>query len=121
MICRHTARLATALLLLPSVLVPGFARAQAPGDVVEGGKLAATWCSNCHQVNWSIHGDIDHSAPNPAALSFAAIAAMPWTTALSINVILRTMHNEMPNYRLTPVQIDDAAGYIISLRHPQMV
>jgi mono/diheme cytochrome c family protein len=67
-----------------------------------------------------MRGDIDHSAPSPAAPSFAAIAAMPLTTALSINVFLLTTHNGMPNYQLTPVQIDDAAAYIISLRRPQM-
>jgi mono/diheme cytochrome c family protein len=120
MICRNTARLATALLLLPCLLAPVFARAQAPGDAVEGGKLAATWCSNCHQVNLRMRGDVKRSGPNPAAPSFAAIAAMPSTTALSINVFLRTIHNGMPNYQLSPVQIDDAAAYIISLRRPQM-
>ncbi len=125
MICNNAVRLVRALLLAPNLvaiglLAAGQARAATPGDRVAGGQLAATWCSACHQINMPSRDDADHGFPTPGAPSFAAIAAMPSTTALSIDVFLRTTHNGMPNYKLTPAQIDDAAAYIISLRHPQI-
>lgn len=43
-------RLAIALLPLMAFLMLGPRQAQAYGDPAEGHQLAATWCSNCHQV-----------------------------------------------------------------------
>ena len=41
---------------------------------------------------------------------------MPSTTALTINVILRTSHEVMPNYRLSREEIDDVVAFIMSLK-----
>lgn len=85
--------------------------AQDSGDAAEGRRLARAWCSGCHRV--------DPAAPGPASDAvpgFPAIAAMPSTTKLSIEVFLRTPHGDMPDLKLTQTQIDDVAAYILSLR-----
>jgi hypothetical protein len=41
---------------------------------------------------------------------------MPATTSMSLHVFLLTPHANMPNYHLTPQEIDDVVAYILSLR-----
>jgi cytochrome c len=104
---------------LPSILTLGLmaifgtslAHAQGIGDPAEGKRIAASTCSNCHQVDVQRRDSTDDPVP-----SFQAIAAMPSTTMLAINVFLRTSHNVMPNIRLTETQISDIGAYILSLR-----
>jgi len=112
---RQLAPAAWAVLALAVLLAPGAALAQAHGDAAEGGKLTASWCSGCHQVDLR-----RRNSGNDAVPSFAAIAALPSTTTLSINAFLRSEHDVMPDYKLTAVQIDDVAAYITSLRGTQM-
>jgi mono/diheme cytochrome c family protein len=92
------------------VLVAGTARAQ---DVQAGHQLAATWCSACHQVEAKASGPVSDTVP-----SFAAVAAMSSTTALSLRVFLMTPHPAMPNFTLSRREIADVSAYILSLRPP---
>jgi mono/diheme cytochrome c family protein len=106
-------------LSLPSILTLGLmavsgtgaAHAQGIGDPAEGQRIAASTCSSCHQIDVHLRDSTNDPVP-----SFQAIAAMPSTTMLSINVFLRTSHNVMPNIRLTENQITDIGAYIVSLR-----
>jgi mono/diheme cytochrome c family protein len=87
------------------------AMAQGPaGDAAAGMGIARTWCSNCHVVDSSPAKAMDNVP------SFPAIAAMPSTTEMSLQVFLTTPHGQMPNFQLTRQQIDDAVAYILSLR-----
>jgi mono/diheme cytochrome c family protein len=45
---------------------------------------------------------------------------MPSTTALAINVFLRTSHDVMPNYQLSHEEIDDVVAFIMSLKGKKM-
>ncbi len=104
---------------LPSILMlglmavagTGLAHAQAIGDPAEGKRVAASTCRRCHQIDIQLRDSTNDPVP-----SFQAIAAMPSTTMLAINVFLRTSHNVMPNIRLTETQITDIGAYILSLR-----
>jgi mono/diheme cytochrome c family protein len=87
------------------------AHAQGIGDPADGQHIAASTCSSCHQINVQRRDSTNDPVP-----SFQAIAAMPSTTMLSINVFLRTSHNVMPNIRLSETQITDIGAYILSLR-----
>jgi mono/diheme cytochrome c family protein len=101
----------TALIaVLTLAAAPALAQPE-PGDARAGQRLAATWCANCHQVA--------PGGPGPstdAASPFAAIAAMPSTTSMSLRVFLQTPHANMPDYRLTREQMDDVVAYLLSLR-----
>jgi mono/diheme cytochrome c family protein len=104
---------------LPSILTlgliaisgTGLAHAQGIGDPAEGKRIAASTCKSCHQIDVQPRDSTNDPVP-----SFQAIAAMPSTTMLAINVFLRTSHNVMPNIRLTETQITDISAYILSLR-----
>ena len=50
------------------------------------------------------------------APGFAAIANRHGTTALSLNVFLRTNHQNMPNLVISPDQADALVDYILSLK-----
>ena len=96
---------------LMAISTTGFAHAQGIGDLAEGKRIAASTCSSCHQIDVQLRDSTNDPVP-----SFQAIAAMPSTTMLSINVFLRTSHNVMPNIRLTENQITDISAYILSLK-----
>ncbi|HYF08855.1 MAG TPA: cytochrome c [Acetobacteraceae bacterium] len=98
------------LLGLAAFALPAAAQSEI-GDAREGRRLAETWCANCHRV-----GPQGPGPANDAAAAFAAIAAMPSTTAMSLRVFLQTPHANMPDYRLTRDQTDNLVAYILSLR-----
>jgi mono/diheme cytochrome c family protein len=85
--------------------------AQPAGDAEAGRLIATTWCANCHAVAPGASPPTGDAAP-----PFAAVAARPSTTALSLRVFLQTPHVNMPDYRLTPQQTDDVTAWILSLR-----
>ena len=60
-----------------------------PGNIASGRHIAEFWCTRCHQIN------LDELAPLAYPPSFMEIANMPSTTALAINVFLRTTHDVM--------------------------
>ncbi len=101
------------LLPLMAFLMLGPRQAQAYGDPAQGHQLAATWCSNCHEVEPCMQIQATDAVP-----SFRAVAVMPSTTSISIHAFLRTSHNVMPDFRLTEPQIDDVSAYILDLRAP---
>ncbi len=99
-------------LLIAVLLAAAPAGAQVPtGDVAAGHVIATTWCANCHVVDQS------PTRAGDAVPSFPAIAAQKSTTVLSLEAFLQTPHLRMPNYQLSRKEIDDAAAYILSLRH----
>ena len=93
-----------------AALIAAPAVAQESGNTDAGRRLAENWCGKCHVVApRSIRsGD--------AASSFQAIANLEFTTALSLKVFLRTSHQDMPNFQLTPEETDDIIAYVLSLK-----
>ena len=77
-----------------------------------GRQLAERVCSTCHQIS--------AASPNPGqssgAPSFVDISQMPSASELSIKVFLRTPHPSMPNFILSPEEIDSVAAYILKSR-----
>ncbi len=93
----------SAPLLLSSIAI---AFGQQVGDPAAGKQLAERTCQECHGAQ-----NTSHEAP-----AFSAIAAMPSTTALSLDVFLRTSHPTMPNLMLSDTDRGDLIAYILSLR-----
>lgn len=99
---------ATAFAVQFGFLLPAAAQSADPSI---GRRLAETSCAACHRIDAS-------SPPKTASLaapSFVAISRMPSTTELAIKVFLRTSHKSMPNFILTPEEIDSVAAYIVGL------
>lgn len=82
------------------------------GDATVGRELVKARCSTCHDREDSPRG-------RQQGPSLAAVAAMPSTTSMSLHAFLMTPHVNMPNYQLTPQEIDDVVAYILSLRRRQ--
>lgn len=96
--------LGSAPLLIATLVL---ASAQQIGDPVAGRRLAEGVCLQCHSAD---------SGPKRAP-TFAAVAAMPSTTAQALGVFLKTSHPTMPNIMLSDNERDDVIAYILSLRH----
>jgi len=107
--CRATLTIcALSSLLMLFAVAPAIAQLPS-GDASAGQRLVQAECSSCH--------DGKGSAPTPQpGPSLRAVAAMPATTSMSLHVFLLTPHANMPNYHLTPQEIDDVVAYILSLR-----
>jgi mono/diheme cytochrome c family protein len=99
----------TATCLIASLVFSCAAPAQSV-DLSVGRRLAETTCSACHQIDAA-----SPQSPNPDAPSFVEISRMTSMTALAIKVFLRTSHPTMPNFILSPEEIDSVAAYIVSL------
>lgn len=102
------------LACLPAVW-PGASGAQPvgtdqSGDPVTGAKLAQAWCSECHAVAAKT-GAGERRGPD-----FVEIANRAKTTALSLNVFLRSNHDNMPNFIVARGDADDIVAYILSLK-----
>ena len=54
--------------------------------------------------------------PVPVQQGFAAIAALPSTTSMSLRAYLRTPHANMPDYRLSREELDDIVAYLLTVR-----
>lgn len=85
--------------------------AQGAGDVETGHQLAKRWCVNCHVVDSAQTTGRATGAP-----SFAAVARMPSTTSMSLHAFLQTPHPRMPDFILSPSEIDALSIYILSLK-----
>lgn len=105
-------RIASATILLGAVLVAGTdgAQAQAIGDPAAGRRLAEAWCSECHAITRYSVG-----APRRGP-DFIDVAKRTKTTALSLNVFLRSNHDNMPNFILKRDEADDIVAYILTLK-----
>jgi mono/diheme cytochrome c family protein len=107
------AMIACRLLAVASLALPGPLLAQpAGGDPVRGRQLAAGTCASCHRIEGK---NIDGPP------GFAAVAAMPSTTALSLKVFLRSNHKQMPNLIISDTDTDDIVAYILSLNRPSIL
>jgi mono/diheme cytochrome c family protein len=91
--------------------LPHRAAAQEIGDIAAGRRLAETWCSSCHLIGPDAANATSNGVP-----PFAAIGRMKSTTVLSLRAFLQTPHARMPDLHLTRDEVDDLAGYILSLR-----
>jgi mono/diheme cytochrome c family protein len=96
--------------VLAAVAGGGTAVAQDIGDPVAGRRLAEAWCMECHAIGPKT---VDGARTGP---DFAAIARRPKTTPLSLNVFLRSNHDNMPNFILKRDEADDIVAYILTLR-----
>jgi cytochrome c len=76
-----------------------------------GKHLAETVCSACHQSDPASQAP----GPNPEAPSFLDISRTPSLSDLAIKVFLRSSHPSMPNFILSPEEIDSVTAYIRSL------
>jgi mono/diheme cytochrome c family protein len=77
-----------------------------------GEQIANENCIFCHQI---VPGT-EPKNPKSGAPSFVDVANLASTTELSIKVFLRSSHRSMPNFVLTPEEIDSIAAYILGLR-----
>ncbi|WGJ15219.1 c-type cytochrome [Methylocapsa sp. D3K7] len=98
--------------LMPAQMSFGVTASNAQSvDPSVGRQLAERVCSACHQIS--------AASPNPGqssgAPSFVDISQMPSASELSIKVFLRTPHPSMPNFILSPEEIDSVTAYILSL------
>ena len=103
------------LLLLGAVLAPAAllapVRSQELGDIVAGERLAREVCAACHAVE---RGDTLVSFEGAPA--FQLVANDPSASEVGLRVFLRTPHENMPDFILTPQQTDVIVTYILSLR-----
>ncbi len=102
---------ATGLIALAAL--PHAASAQSVDPSVNasvGRHLAERTCSACHQIDAASPRNPQSGAP-----SFVDVGRMPSTNELAIKVFLRTSHPTMPNFILTPEEINSVATYIVSL------
>ncbi|MDJ0449592.1 c-type cytochrome [Methylocystis sp. JR02] len=97
------------LLFLSAATAP--ALAQGPDETV-GKRIAQDTCASCHAVT----ADPDAISPDPKAPRFLDVARMPSTTELSLKVFLRSSHRNMPNFILSPEEMDSVTWYILGLR-----
>jgi mono/diheme cytochrome c family protein len=98
---------ATGLIASLAFLHSAFAQSVDPSV---GRRLAETTCSVCHQIDAA-----SPQSPNPDAPSFVDISRMSSMTELAIKVFLRSSHPTMPNFILSPEEIDSVSAYIVSL------
>lgn len=107
------AMIACCLLAVASLALPAPILAQpAGGDPARGRQLAGSMCAACHGIDGK---NLDEPP------GFAAVAAMPSTTALSLKVFLRSNHKEMPNLIISNTDTDDIVAYILSLNRPSVL
>ena len=102
-------RLVVAATLLASPLA-GRAEPLVQGDPASGRSIATKLCSSCHRVLPMTLSDKDEPA------SFQSIADLPSTTGMSLNVFLRSNHNNMPDLILSGTESRDVIAYILSLK-----
>ena len=93
----------TTLLGLAVLAPPAIAQ-----DVDAGYRVAQRWCSSCHEIEKG-------RFRNDVSPSFASIAGRPSTTTTSLDMLLSTPHNRMPD-SLMRHEIADVSAYILSLK-----
>ena len=101
----------TSVLSIASLLAASSALAQDVGDRAAGEALALSVCAECHFV-----AEQQVEMPDFDAPPFAAVAADPAVTDLSLRVFLQSPHERMPNIMLSQEETDDVIAYILSLR-----
>jgi cytochrome c len=104
MIAKST--LLAALALLPGLLVPGAAQA----DAADGERLARQWCVNCHVIDST--GPATTLPQGPPSFRIIAGHLDP----AEMRSFLTNPHGAMPNLGLTRAEIDNLIAYIESLK-----
>ena len=101
------------LALLSGAFAVGASTALAQsGDPHVGAELIQHNCASCHASG----ADLAANSPDAKAPRFLDVAQMPSTTELSIKVFLRSSHRNMPNFILSPEEINGVAAYILGLK-----
>jgi mono/diheme cytochrome c family protein len=100
---------------IATVLSLAIARQAAAGPDMEnhrirGWTLAAENCSHCHAIGKGAGAGVF------VGPSFTAVAAMPSTTGMALDVFLRSQHPSMPSVRLDRDEMDAVIDYILSLK-----
>ncbi len=98
--------------LLASVSAGPSAGAQERGDPAGGLTYAGQVCATCHAIRKG-----DNVSPNHLAPAFAAIANTSGVTPISLSTHLRSLHENMPSFTLSPNEQDNVIAYIMSLKH----
>jgi mono/diheme cytochrome c family protein len=98
------------ILVIGLVFAAGAATAQTIGDPAAGRRLAEAWCSECHAIAPYSAGERKRGP------DFIDVAKRPKTTPLSLNVFLRSNHDNMPNLILKRDEADDIVAYILTLK-----
>ena len=78
-------------------------------DVERGKRLAAAWCTSCHQVE-------PQQGTSDLAPSFEIIANTRDKPESDLRAWLISPHPPMPDFNLSEDEIDDLLGYIGTLR-----
>ena len=104
-------RALAAIVLSVAFGVPVPAWAQTSGDIATGAQVAQRQCANCHIVS-----SAQRAAPMDGAPTFHAIAANPFTTAVSLRTVIEIPHPRMANQMLSRQEVSDVIAYILSLR-----
>jgi len=104
----------------PMFLIAIIGAAAAPAaaqstDPAAGRRLAASLCVECHRIDEKTPAK-DEASKAP---SFVDVARLPSTTELAIKVFLRSSHRQMPDFILTPYEIDSLSAYIVGLTPKQ--
>ena len=81
-----------------------------PGSIMNGQRIAEEFCIACHEVRPK--DGVALLGPQ----GFPAIANLPSTNALSLNVFFQSVHSNMPDLHLTRSERDDLIAYILSLK-----
>lgn len=98
--------LLAALMLLPGLLVPCAAQA----DAADGERLARQWCVNCHVIDST--GPATTLPQGPPSFRIIAGHLDP----AEMRSFLTNPHGAMPNLGLTRAEIDNLIAYIESLK-----
>ena len=104
MIAKST--LLAALMVLPGLLVPGVAHA----DAADGERLARQWCVNCHVIDG--RGPATTIPQGPPSFRIIAGHLDPG----QMRSFLTNPHGAMPNLGLTRAEIDSLIAYIKGLK-----
>ena len=76
-----------------------------------GLRYAEQVCATCHAVTPG-----QGQSPNPNAPTFEVIANLPGMTGTALNAWMHSPHPSMPNLIVSPVDRDNVAAYLESLR-----
>ncbi len=96
-----------------ALVLAGPALAQTSGNPVEGRKVAERYCSRCHAISGS--GSSPLANAPPFSRFHKTQPPEELTTVFEGGRLARHSAVEMPQFALTPEQIDDLLAYIRSL------
>ena len=96
---------------LPAIVAAQPIATEQLGNAETGRRLARAWCAECHAIGSKVVTE-----GNRPGLNFVDIANRASTTALALNVFLRSNHETMPNIIVARGEGDDLVAYILSLK-----